>query len=56
MTAVDNLVKSLDVESQVDWEYALTVERTHQIVKLAKTSLGLTDMQIDAMFITASTL
>lgn len=56
MTAVDNLVKSLDAESQVDWEYALTVERDHPIVKLAKTSLGLTDMQIDAMFIAAATL
>lgn len=56
MNAVDSLVKTLDPETQVDWEFALTVQRDHHIVHLAKTSLGLSDEQIDSLFILAATL
>lgn len=56
LSLVDALVKTLDEEMQVEWEFALTVRRDHPIVALAKSSLGLTDEQIDDLFIVASKL
>lgn len=56
LSLVDALVKTLDAEMQVEWEFAITVRRDHSIVALAKSSLGLTDEQIDDLFIAASKL
>lgn len=56
LSLVDALVKTLDEEMQVEWEFALTVRMDHPIVALAKSSLGLTDEQIDDLFIVASKL
>jgi hypothetical protein len=42
--------------SLITWEYASTIERTDPLILSFGTSLGLTSAQIDALFVTASTL
>ena len=52
---VETLV-SQDRKWQIEWEYANEVERTSPLIEAIKSSLGLTDEQIDTMFIEASKL
>jgi len=42
--------------AQIDWEYSTTVRRVSPLVKSLGPSLGLTDAQIDALFVAASSL
>ena len=52
---VDTLV-STDRKVQLYWEYALTIERNNEILLSMATQLGLTNEQLDDMFIQASKL
>ena len=42
--------------AQIDWEYSTTVRRVSPLVESLGPSLGLTDAQIDALFVAASSL
>ena len=52
---VDTLVAT-DRKVQLYWEYALTIERNNEILLSMATQLGLTNEQLDDMFIQASKL
>lgn len=41
---------------QIEWEYAAEVNRTHPWVQTLSTALGLSEEQLDQLFIQASTL
>ena len=45
-----------DRKVQLYWEYALVIEREHETLKAMAAQLGLTDEQLDEMFIAASKL
>lgn len=47
---------TVDRRSQIEWEYANEVYRQSPLIEGIKGALGLTDKQIDDMFITASKL
>ncbi len=53
---IETLIKTLDKEAQLEWEFALTVQRNHPLISIIKQVKGLTDEQIDDMFIEASKL
>lgn len=52
---VDTLVAT-DRKVQLYWEYALDIKRNHEVLLFMATQLGLTDEQLDDMFIQASKL
>jgi len=45
-----------DPRAQIEWEYATTVERNSQLVQTLATGLGLTEQQLDELFILAATV
>lgn len=45
-----------DAEARIEWEYAQTVERTSPLVTHLAAGLGLTEGQIDELFVLAATL
>jgi hypothetical protein len=55
---LDNLEAMLTTNKEwaIEWEYATTIRRNHALVEAAATQAGLTDEQIDQMFIEASKL
>ena len=42
--------------AKIEWEYAQTVDRTSGLVPAMATALGMTELQIDALFISAGSL
>jgi len=42
--------------ARIDWEYALEVRRDWPLIAYMAGDLGLTDEQVDALFVTASTI
>jgi hypothetical protein len=42
--------------ARIEWEYAMTVERQSQLVSGLSAALGLTDEQLDGLFLAASEL
>ena len=50
------LLVSSDKKSQIEWEYASSVERQSPLIELIGVQLKLTDEQLDTMFIKASKL
>ncbi len=42
--------------ARIDWEYALEVRRDWPLISYMAGDLGLTDEQVDALFVTASTI
>ena len=50
------LLVSSDKKSQIEWEYASSVERQSPLIKVIGVQLKLTDEQLDTMFIKASKL
>ena len=52
---VEAMVAS-DVEVKLFWEYALEIKRDHPTLSAMATALGLSDAQLDEMFIEASKL
>jgi hypothetical protein len=57
VTAAINTLPSPQKEAaQIEWEYSQTVERNRSFVLLLSAALGLTDAQLDALFVTAAGL
>lgn len=52
---VENIV-SQNRSWQIEWEYAIEVLRTNQLIVAMQSSLNLTDEQVDTMFLEASKL
>ena len=50
------LLVSQNKAQQIEWEYASEVQRTNQLIPALQESLGLTNAQVDTMFIEASKL
>jgi hypothetical protein len=55
LTQVDAAIAS-DVEAQIEWEYAQTVERHSPLVQNLAAGLGLTEQQLDDLFTQAAGL
>jgi hypothetical protein len=51
---IDALVATLDREAQITWEYSTEVQRNHPLVAAVQQLKGLTESQLDNMFISAS--
>lgn len=43
-------------KAQIEWEYATTFNRTHPLIATVGTALGLSDAQIDALWVAAAAL
>lgn len=56
LTAVEATIASADVPAQIAWEYATVFERHSPFIEALAPMLGLTEQQIDDLFITASTV
>jgi hypothetical protein len=57
VTAAINALPSPQKEAaQIEWEYSQTVERNRGLVLLLSAALGLTDLQLDELFIRAASL
>ena len=57
VTAAINALPSPQKEAaQIEWEYSQTVERNRGFVLLLSAALGLTDAQMDALFVNAAGL
>lgn len=53
---VDAAVAQADRATQIEWEYAAEVERSWQTLLTLQVALGLSDQQVDDLFITAAAL
>ena len=53
---MDLAVKNAGRETQIAWDYAITIDRNSPLVATIGTAIGLTDSQIDDLFILAATL
>lgn len=51
--SIDALGEPERTAAQIEWEYATQIERTHPLVQNLSAQLGLTDEQIDAMWLAA---
>jgi|SRR5690606_8343115 len=60
LTSVDEAIESLPepprIAARIEWEYSSTMERNKEFVTLVGGALGLTDDEIDDMFIEAAKL
>ena len=56
LDTVSNAIVAAGMAAQIEWEYAGTVQRGSGLVPAMASALGLTDAQIDALFITAGAL
>lgn len=52
---VEAAIVQADRAVQIEWEYATVVDRASPLVTAIGTALGLTDVQIDALFADAAT-
>jgi len=55
-TAIDALSEPTKTAAQIEWEYSNTLQRTNPFVATLGAALGLTEAQIDALFIAAKDL
>lgn len=53
---VEAAISIADKSVQIEWEYSNAVERNNSVVKQMSLVLGLTDQQIDELFVTAQFL
>ena len=51
--AVENAVAASDQAIKDWWEYALDIERKHPLIESMAQQLGITDQQIDTLFVAA---
>lgn len=60
LTLVQEAIDSLDepprIAAQIEWDYSSTMERNKPFVAMIAGHIGLTDEDLDAMFIEAATL
>lgn len=55
-TAINSLPSPQKEAAQIEWEYSQEVHRDKPFVAVLAGALGLTDTQLDNLFLTASTL
>ena len=55
-TAIDAMVEPAKSAAKIEWEYSNTVQRHNGFVAALGPALGLTDAQIDALFLAAQAL
>lgn len=55
-TAIDSLEEPIKSTVQIEWEYSSEIKRTHEWVISLCTGLGLSDDEIDELFIAAAQL
>lgn len=53
---VDAVVAAADRAAQIEWEFSQTVKRDHPLIAIVQAQQGLSDAQVDALFIEASKL
>ena len=53
---VNSGISQLGEEAQIEWEYAIFVERDFPLVKKMQSALNLTDNQVDDLFTLADSL
>ena len=56
LQTVEDQIAVMDDTSKITWEYATVVERNDPLTGVFKIILGLTDEQMDTMFMSASAL
>lgn len=56
MAAVQAFIATQPDEVQDEWEYAITIERSNTTLTNAATALGLTEAQVDALFIAGASM
>lgn len=56
LTTVQQSIGAMPTEVQIEWEYANVVVRNSPIISTLQTALGLTDAQVDQMFIDGAAL
>ena len=56
LSTVQTAIAGAGPAAAIEWDYATEVQRSAGLVPAMATALGLTDAQIDALFVTASTL
>ena len=56
LDTVETAIAGAGPAAKIEWDYATEVQRSAGLVPAMATALGLTDAQIDALFVTASTL
>lgn len=60
LTAVNAAIEAMEGEAgedaRIEWEYATTIKRDHPVVATMQTVLGLTDEDLDNLFVAAATL
>ena len=54
--AIDSLAEPQKTRAQIEWDYSSTVERYREFVQMIGAGLGLTDQQLDELFIEAAGL
>lgn len=55
-TTIDSLPSPTKEQARIEWDYSSTVERHRGLVTSIGAALGLTEAQLDHLFITAATL
>ena len=55
-TAIDGLAEPQKTVTQISWDYATTIQRDDDLVIELSAALGLTSVDLDALFTLASTL
>lgn len=55
-TSIDSLPSPTKEAARIEWDYSSTVERHRGLVQSLGAAMGLTDAQLDALFIQAATL
>lgn len=53
---VDGFVTTLPEEQQEEWEYATEIRRDHPVIVAGTASLGLTEEQVDGLFLLGAAL
>lgn len=56
LASVNAAIEAASEEAQIEWEYAATVDRDSALLQQIGAGLGLTDEQLDTLFIAAGNL
>ena len=56
LDAVESTIAAAPKAAQIEWEFALTINRDYPLVQSMKASLGLSESQLDELFTLAATL
>ena len=56
LDTVETAIVAAGAAAKIEWDYATEVQRSSGLVPAMATALGMTEAQIDALFVTAATL